>query len=64
MATEVREGLEATPPTLPSRYFYDARGSALFDRITSWYTDADEQFAVTLLRRQGAPSVARSPSGP
>lgn len=77
MAGEVREGLEATPPTLPSKYFYDARGSALFDRITTlpeisckytrerlerllegtglaveaWYTDAAEQFAVTLLRR-------------
>jgi len=35
MAGEVREGLEATPPTLPSKYFYDARGSALFDRITT-----------------------------
>ena len=35
MAAEVREGLEATPPTLPSKYFYDARGSALFDRITT-----------------------------
>lgn len=35
MAAEVCEGLEATPPTLPSKYFYDARGSALFDRITT-----------------------------
>jgi L-histidine N-alpha-methyltransferase len=35
MAAEVREGLEASPPTLPSKYFYDARGSALFDRITT-----------------------------
>lgn len=35
MAAEVREGLEATQPTLPSKYFYDAHGSALFDRITT-----------------------------
>jgi L-histidine N-alpha-methyltransferase len=35
MAAEVRDGLEATPPALPSKYFYDARGSALFERITA-----------------------------
>jgi len=34
MVREVREGLSATLPTLPSKYFYDARGSALFERIT------------------------------
>jgi len=27
------EGLSATPKTLPCKYFYDAEGSALFDRI-------------------------------
>jgi len=34
MAREVREGLSAPLPTLPCKYFYDAAGSALFDRIT------------------------------
>ena len=34
MAREVREGLAAPLPTLPCKYFYDAAGSALFDRIT------------------------------
>jgi L-histidine N-alpha-methyltransferase len=34
MAREVREGLCAARPSLPSKYFYDARGSLLFDRIT------------------------------
>jgi L-histidine N-alpha-methyltransferase len=35
MAEEVRAGLRSSPlPTLPSKYFYDARGSALFDEIT------------------------------
>jgi L-histidine N-alpha-methyltransferase len=35
MAAEVREGLSARPlPFLPSKYFYDDRGSALFDEIT------------------------------
>jgi L-histidine N-alpha-methyltransferase len=35
MAEEVRDGLRARPlPELPSKYFYDDRGSALFDDIT------------------------------
>jgi L-histidine N-alpha-methyltransferase len=35
MAEEVRAGLLARPlPSLPSKYFYDDRGSALFDEIT------------------------------
>ena len=31
---DVLAGLSATPKTLPSKYFYDEAGSALFDRIT------------------------------
>jgi L-histidine N-alpha-methyltransferase len=34
MASEVREGLTSTPKRLPSKYFYDERGSRLFERIT------------------------------
>ncbi|WP_460606284.1 L-histidine N(alpha)-methyltransferase [Jatrophihabitans fulvus] len=34
MAFDVRAGLTATPKTLPPKYFYDAHGSDLFDRIT------------------------------
>jgi L-histidine N-alpha-methyltransferase len=34
MAADVRAGLSATPKTLPPKYFYDARGSELFDEIT------------------------------
>jgi L-histidine N-alpha-methyltransferase len=34
MAREVAAGLKAPLPTLPSKYFYDARGSILFERIT------------------------------
>jgi L-histidine N-alpha-methyltransferase len=34
MAREVREGLARTPKRLPSKYFYDERGSNLFERIT------------------------------
>ncbi|MDP9443774.1 MAG: L-histidine N(alpha)-methyltransferase [Actinomycetota bacterium] len=31
---DVRQGLTATPKWVPSKYFYDARGSLLFDEIT------------------------------
>ncbi|TFV54667.1 L-histidine N(alpha)-methyltransferase [Mycobacterium sp. PS03-16] len=31
---DVRDGLTATPKTLPPKWFYDATGSDLFDRIT------------------------------
>jgi L-histidine N-alpha-methyltransferase len=31
---DVRAGLSATPKSLPPKYFYDARGSELFDEIT------------------------------
>ena len=34
LARDVRAGLAATPRSLPPKYFYDARGSELFDRIT------------------------------
>jgi L-histidine N-alpha-methyltransferase len=34
MAGEVRQGLEAALPTLPCKYFYDDRGSRLFEEIT------------------------------
>lgn len=34
MAEEVRRGLNANPKWLPSRYFYDQRGSVLFEEIT------------------------------
>jgi L-histidine Nalpha-methyltransferase len=34
LARDVRAGLSASPKTLPPKYFYDARGSELFDEIT------------------------------
>ncbi len=34
MSTEVRNGLQARPRSLPSKYFYDDRGSELFEAIT------------------------------
>src|SRR5690606_17275277 len=34
IAADVVAGLSARPRRLPSKYFYDARGSELFERIT------------------------------
>jgi len=34
LATDVRDGLSASPKTLPPKWFYDDRGSELFDAIT------------------------------
>lgn len=34
MAADVREGLGSDPKTLPPKYFYDTRGSKLFEAIT------------------------------
>jgi L-histidine Nalpha-methyltransferase len=34
LAEDVREGLSATPKALPPKYFYDSRGSELFEQIT------------------------------
>lgn len=34
MLEEIREGLARTPKELPPKYFYDRRGSELFERIT------------------------------
>ena len=34
-AADALAGLTATPKNLPPKYFYDAEGSALFERITA-----------------------------
>ena len=34
LEADVRAGLAATPKTLPPKWFYDDRGSELFDEIT------------------------------
>ena len=71
MAVDVRAGLTATPKVLPPKYFYDGRGSELFDEITrlpeyyptraEWailQARADEIAAVT-----GAPTLVELGSG-
>src|SRR3954452_2204432 len=34
LRTDARAGLTATPKVLPPKYFYDGRGSELFEQIT------------------------------
>ena len=50
MAEDVRVGLTATPKVLPPKYFYDARGSELFDEITrlpEYYPTRTERAILT-----------------
>lgn len=48
IAADVLAGLSATPRSLPSKYFYDARGSRLFERIcqTPEYYLTDAELAI------------------
>lgn len=61
-AADVREGLLATPRHLPSRYFYDDLGSALFEAICRlpWYRITRSELA--LLARHARDVL--SPLGP
>jgi L-histidine N-alpha-methyltransferase len=54
MAAEIRAGLLAPLPSLPSKYFYDARGAALFEAITALPV-------YDLLRNEDAILAARAP---
>lgn len=53
MALDVRHGLLAKPPYLPSKYFYDDTGSALFELITSlpeyYQTRTEEQLLASVI---------------
>jgi L-histidine N-alpha-methyltransferase len=57
LRADVRAGLTATPKTLPPKYFYDARGSELFEEITrlpEYYLTRAE----TAILRQHAGEIA------
>jgi len=58
LRADVRAGLTAIPKTLPPKYFYDERGSALFDEITrlpEYYLTRAE----TAILQARAPEIAR-----
>jgi L-histidine Nalpha-methyltransferase len=50
LARDVRQGLRKRPKSLPPKYFYDARGSALFEEITrlaEYYPTRAEEAILT-----------------
>lgn len=62
-AEDVRQGLTATPKSLPPRWFYDALGSALFSAITNlpeYYVTRTEE---SILRANGA-EIVEAMGGP
>ena len=53
-AEDVVFGLSSTPKNLPCKYFYDARGSALFDRITELDEYYPTRTEAGIMRAQAA----------
>lgn len=54
LAEDVREGLSRSPKRLPPKWFYDARGSELFDQITALPEYYPTRAEKSLLRRTAA----------
>lgn len=71
MAADVAAGLTSTPKALPPKYFYDARGSELFEEITrlpAYYPTRAEREILTsragdIARRTGARTLVELGSG-
>ncbi len=59
-AADVREGLTSEPRELSPKYFYDARGSELFDRITQLPEYYPTRAETEILTSQGATIVERA----
>ncbi|KIG12707.1 hypothetical protein DB30_01065 [Enhygromyxa salina] len=57
-AQDVVLGLSSTPKRLPCKYFYDARGSALFDQITELPEYYPTRTEVALMRAHAAKMAA------
>ena len=49
-AADVLEGLRATPKHVPAKYFYDAAGSQLFERITELPEYYPTRCEISILR--------------
>ncbi|MFF4545139.1 L-histidine N(alpha)-methyltransferase [Streptomyces sp. NPDC001435] len=64
LRADVRDGLTVTPKTLPPKWFYDARGSELFDKITElpeyYPTRAEREILVARASEIAAASRART----
>src|SRR3954447_5445092 len=53
MLTDVMSGLTASPKTLPPKYFYDAKGSDLFEQITRLPEYYPTRTELAILRERG-----------
>ncbi|MGH9785113.1 MAG: L-histidine N(alpha)-methyltransferase, partial [Terriglobia bacterium] len=62
-AGAVREGLTASPKRLPCRFFYDAEGSRLFERITALPEYYLTRAGLEIMQEHAAEIVARFPRG-
>ncbi|MGW5370007.1 L-histidine N(alpha)-methyltransferase [Streptomyces sp. NPDC004009] len=64
LRADVRDGLTADPKTLPPKWFYDARGSDLFERITElpeyYPTRAEREILLARAGEIAAASRART----
>lgn len=64
LRADVRHGLTATPKSLPPKWFYDARGSELFDRITElpeyYPTRAEREILLTRAAEIAAAAAPRT----
>jgi L-histidine Nalpha-methyltransferase len=60
LRADVRAGLTATPKTLPPKYFYDARGSELFEAITELPEYYLTRAETAILERHAADIAALS----
>ena len=59
MLAEVTAGLSSNPKTLPCKYFYDARGSALFDQICELDEYYPTRTEISILK-ESAEEIGRS----
>jgi len=61
--SDVIEGLRSTPKSLPAKYFYDAAGSQLFERITELPEYYPTRCEIKMLRDHAADIAKLIPQG-
>lgn len=61
LAEDARAGLSGTPKSLPPRWFYDARGSELFEQITELPEYYPTRTEAQILRTHAADIAAAAP---
>ncbi len=59
LAADIARGFAANPRSIPAKYFYDARGSELFDRICATEEYYPTRIEAALLARQASAIVER-----